>query len=65
MFEGAGDACTFVGIDSESKLVISWLLEDRDVETATFFMKDVAERLTNKVQLTTDGLHHYLGFIGY
>jgi hypothetical protein len=34
--EGVGDAWTFVGIDSDTKLVISWLLGDRDVETATF-----------------------------
>jgi IS1 family transposase len=58
--EGAGDAWTFVGIDSDSKLVISWLLGDRDVESATFFMKDVAERVSGKMQLTTDGLHAYL-----
>ena len=58
--EGAGDAWTFVGIDSDSKLVISWLLGDRDVEAATVFMKDMAERIKTKVQLTTDGLHAYL-----
>lgn len=58
--EGAGDAWTFVGIDADSKLVISWLLGDRDIDTATVFMKDVAERLKNKVQLTTDGLKAYL-----
>jgi IS1 family transposase len=58
--EGAGDAWTFVGIDSDTKLVISWLLGNRDVETATFFMKDVAERVSTKMQLTTDGLNAYL-----
>jgi IS1 family transposase len=58
--EGAGDAWTFVGIDSDTKLVISWLLGDRDVDTATFFMKDVAERVAGKMQLTTDGLTAYL-----
>jgi IS1 family transposase len=58
--EGAGDAWTFVGIDSDTKLVISWLLGDRDVESATFFMKDVAERVSGKMQLTTDGLNVYL-----
>jgi IS1 family transposase len=58
--EGVGDAWTFVGIDSDTKLVISWLLGDRDVESATFFMKDVAERVKGKMQLTTDGLSAYL-----
>ena len=37
---GAGDAWTFVGIDSDSKLVISSLHGNRDIETATYFMKD-------------------------
>jgi len=58
--ESAGDAWTFVGIDSDTKLVISWLLGDRDVETATFFMKDVADRIKGRVQLTTDGLKAYI-----
>lgn len=61
--EGAGDAWTFVGIDSDSKLVISWLLGDRDIETATFFMKDVAERIKGRVQLTTDGLKAYINAV--
>jgi IS1 family transposase len=39
---------------------ISWLLGDRDLETATFFMKDVAERIKGRVQLTTDGLRAYI-----
>lgn len=58
--EGAGDAWTFVGIDSDTKLVISWLLGDRDIETATFFMKDVADRIKGPVQLTRDGLKAYI-----
>lgn len=58
--EGAGDAWTFVGIESDTKLVISWLLGDRDIDTATFFMKDLAERVKGKMQLTTDGLKAYL-----
>lgn len=58
--DGAGDAWTFVAIDSDSKLVLSWLLGDRDIQTATFFMKDVAERIKGRVQLTTDGLKAYI-----
>lgn len=61
--KGAGDAWTFVGIDADSKLVVSWLLGNRDIETATVFMKDVADRLANKVQLTTDGLKAYLNAV--
>lgn len=59
----AGDAWTFVGIESDTKLVISWLLGDRDIETATFFMKDLAQRISGKVQLTTDGLKAYINAV--
>lgn len=60
MGKGAGDAWTWVGIDADSKLVVSWLVADRDAESANIFMKDVAARLAKKVQLTTDGLKAYL-----
>lgn len=55
-----GDVWTFVGIDADTKLVVSWLVGSRDIPSATVFMKDVASRLKNKVQLTTDGLKAYL-----
>lgn len=58
--EGVGDVWTFVGIDADSKLVVAWLVGLRDIATATVFMKDIASRLKNKVQLTTDGLKAYL-----
>ena len=44
----------------DSKFVISYLVGNRDAEYANIFMKDVASRLTNRVQLTTDGLRAYL-----
>ena len=55
-----GDAWTWVGIDADSKLVISWLVGQRDATCANEFMCDVASRLTNRVQLTTDGFKPYL-----
>lgn len=58
--DGVGDVWTWVGMDSETKLVISWLVGERDADTANYFMEDVASRLTSKVQLTTDGLKAYL-----
>jgi IS1 family transposase len=61
--EGAGDAWTFVGIDSDTKLVISWLLGDMDIDTATFFMKDVDERIKGHVQLTTDDSKAYINAV--
>ena len=57
---GAGDAWTWVGIDADSKLVVSWFVGSRDANSANIFMNDVATRLKNRVQLTTDGLKAYL-----
>lgn len=56
----AGDVWTWVGIDADSKLVVSWFVGNRDAESAHYFMHDIANRLKNRVQLTTDGLHAYL-----
>lgn len=60
MVEGAGDLWTWVGIDADSKLAIGWRVGDRGLDTALPFMKDLASRLANRVQLTTDGHHVYL-----
>ncbi|MBN8699013.1 MAG: DDE-type integrase/transposase/recombinase [Chitinophagales bacterium] len=57
---GEGDVWTWVGIDADSKLVVSWLVGDRDVEAGTIFMQDIKDRLQNRVQLTTDGHRPYL-----
>jgi IS1 family transposase len=57
---GYGDAWTFIAIDPETKLVVSWLVGHRFTEHATLFMKDLASRLANRIQLSTDGLANYL-----
>lgn len=57
---GAGDTWTWTALDSDSKLIISWLVGGRDGEYALAFMDDVKDRLANRVQLTTDGLKAYL-----
>jgi IS1 family transposase len=57
---GFGDVWTFTAIDADSKLCVSWLLGTRDTETATEFMQDVAGRLSNRIQITTDGHRMYL-----
>jgi IS1 family transposase len=56
----AGDVWTFVAIDADSKLALSWLVGRRDAGFATDFLQDVAGRLKNRVQLTTDGHKMYL-----
>ncbi len=56
----AGDTWTFVAIDADTKLVLNWLVGRRDAGYATDFLQDVAGRLSNRVQLTTDGHKMYL-----
>ena len=58
--EQAGDLWTWTAIDADSKLIVSWLVGGRDAGYAHEFMQDVASRLANRVQLTTDGLKAYL-----
>jgi IS1 family transposase len=57
---GIGSAWTWVAIDADSKLICSWLVGKRDPGCATEFIQDLAGRLKNRVQLTTDGLKMYL-----
>lgn len=57
---GVGSVWTWTAIDAESKLVISWLVGNRDASYARVFLEDVRSRLANRVQLTSDGLKAYL-----
>jgi IS1 family transposase len=57
---GYGDVWTWVAIDPETKLVVSWCVGTRGAATANEFMRDLAGRLLNRVQLTTDGHRVYL-----
>jgi len=56
---GFGDVWTWTAIDPQTKLIVSWLVGGRDAGTARDFMHDLADRLANRVQLTTDGLRVY------
>lgn len=58
--EGAGDTWTWTAIDSDSKLIVSYMVGGRDSEYAIGFMDDLCARLANRVQLTTDGHKAYL-----
>jgi IS1 family transposase len=57
---GAGDVWLWVAIDAETKLVPCWRLGGRDALTAYDFVQDLANRLSNRVQLTSDGHRVYL-----
>src|SRR6266478_6936547 len=56
----AGDVWLWVAIDADTKLVPSWMLGQRNAATATTFVSDLASRLSNRVQITTDGHRPYL-----
>ncbi len=58
--EVAGDVWTWTGLDADSKMIVSWLVGGRDGSYAMEFMDDLAKRLANRVQLTTDGHRAYL-----
>jgi len=60
---GVGDVWTWTGLDVDSKLIVSWLVGTRDAGAAYAFMTDVASRLRNRVQLTTDGHTPYLAAV--
>jgi IS1 family transposase len=60
---GYGDVWTFTAIDADTKLMPSFLVGSRDAGCATEFMQDLAGRLANRVQLTTDGHAMYLSAV--
>src|SRR6266850_1506362 len=57
---GYGDVWTWTALDADTKLVPSWAVGRRDGFTAQAFIRDLADRLTYRVQLTTDGHKVYL-----
>lgn len=56
----AGDIWTWTAIDADTKLMASWLVGSRDADAAQHFIGDLALRLVNRVQLTSDGHKPYL-----
>ncbi|MGE0735105.1 MAG: IS1 family transposase [Alphaproteobacteria bacterium] len=56
----AGDIWTWTAIDADTKLIASWMVGDRSGDTARIFVADLASRLANRVQITTDGHRVYL-----
>jgi len=60
-----GDIWTWTAIDADSKLIVGYRIGQRTAADAYDFMHDVAGRLTNRVQLTTDSLKVYLNAVDY
>ncbi len=60
---GYGDVWTWVALDADTKLVPCWTIGDRTAGIAYAFVRDLAHRLSHRIQLTTDGLRVYLNAI--
>lgn len=58
-----GDQYVFIGMDADTKLVISHLIGKRDAATAFYLISDLKDRLAYRVQLTTDGFRPYLNAV--
>lgn len=56
----AGDVWTWVGIDADTKLVITYYVGSRTAECAEKFIQDIKDRINNRIQLTSDGLKFYI-----
>lgn len=56
---GAGDVWTWVGIDADFKLVVSYLCGWRTAQVGLQFMEDLASRVTTRIQITSDGHRAY------
>ncbi|MBI1784950.1 IS1 family transposase [Candidatus Sumerlaeota bacterium] len=57
---GFGDVWTFTAIDADTKLIPAFMVGNRDSCNARMFLDDLRSRITNRVQLTTDGHKMYL-----
>jgi IS1 family transposase len=57
---GRGDVWTWTAICADTKLMPSWYVGSRDLESACIFLDDLKDRLASRVQLTTDGYKPYL-----
>lgn len=57
---GYGSVWTWTAVDSKTKLIVSYLCGERGLDYAQEFMQDVADRIINRIQLTSDGHKAYL-----
>jgi IS1 family transposase len=55
-----GSVWTFCAIDADTKLVPAFKVGNRDAATANAFVQDIASRMRNRVQISTDGLRAYV-----
>jgi len=60
---GYGDVWTWTAIDADTKIVPCWYVGTRSAHAAETFMRNLASRLSNRIQLSTDGLHVYVNAV--
>lgn len=60
---GFGDVYTWTSIDADTKLMPCWHVGTRGAASAHAFMSDLASRLANRIQLTTDGHKMYINAV--
>src|SRR3569623_162820 len=60
---GFGDVYTWTAIDADTKLMPCWHVGTRDAASAHIFMSDLASRMPNRIQLTTDGHKVYINAV--
>lgn len=65
MIIGVGDVWTFIALDAESKIIPSFIVGRRDAYHAKAFMDDLASRMANRIQVSTDALAAYPNAIEY
>ena len=54
-----GDVWTFIALDADTKLIPSFVVGKRDTYHARAFMEDLAGRMANRIQVSTDSLKAY------
>jgi IS1 family transposase len=60
---GYGSVWTWVALDADTKLCCTWMVGNRGASAASEFIKDLSERLSNRIQLTTDGHNVYVNAV--
>jgi IS1 family transposase len=61
---GYGDVWTFTAICADTKLIPTWLVGERTGYDAEFFLRDLADRMAGRIQLSTDGHPMYESTVG-
>ena len=58
--KGTGSIWTWTALDADAKLMISWVVSDRSQEAANALIADLKDRVTGRIQITSDGLSQYV-----